>query len=696
MRAIFRVWSIFGLVLAAQAYQTKPVETEKEATADSESEVYETVSVRQRADRLIGFANAASEGATGSEDLALRPISRNGELLETVPGLIITQHSGDGKANQYFLRGFNLDHGTDFRVNLDHMQVNMPTHGHGQGYADLNFLIPELVDTVRFRKGPYRAESGDFSAAGATDIRYTDKLPGPLVKLTGGDYQFRRALLAWSGEARANSNILTALEVQGYDGPWEQPNDSKKLNGLVKWTNGDAIRGNSFMLMGYDQVWRATDQIPLRAVNSGQVDRFGLLDPDLGGNTSRYSASYNGHFANLNGRHDWHVYLAKYDLSLYSNFTYFLESPEGGDEFTQLDDRVLGGLGYRYQWLGWWGSREVDTQIGFQMRADRIDNGLYRSQGRQLTSSVRSDQVFQVGSGVYLSQEIQWHPKLRSVGGLRLDHYYADVDDLLAIGNSGTTDDLLFSPKTSLIWQQNDALEFYFNFGYGFHSNDARGTTIRVDPTSGESLNRVPALVRAKGADIGFAANPVDGMQTTLTVFGLELDSELVFVGDAGGTEAGRPSRRVGFEWANHYRIGERIVTDLDLSWAQGRFTDNDPAGDYIPGAIERIIAAGVGYMGKGGFTGAIRYRHFGGVALVEDNSVRGEDTHQVNARLSFRLGRDITLGLDIFNAFDREDPDIQYFYASRLPGEPTAGVEDIHFHPVEKRALRLFVKWGF
>ena len=695
MRKVFWLMVLSFVVSTAFAFQTDSGEDEKKDTSESEAEVYESVSVRQRADRLIGVANSASEGATGSEDLSLRPIARSGELLETIPGLVITQHSGDGKANQYFLRGFNLDHGTDLRINLDHMQINMPTHGHGQGYADLNFLIPELVDTVRFQKGPYRAESGDFSAAGATDIRYTNKLPGPLVKLSGGDYQFRRALLGWSGEVRADSNILTALEVRGYDGPWQQPNNSEKLNGLVKWSKGDAFRGHNLMIMGYDQSWRATDQIPLRAVDSGEVDRFGLIDPDLGGQTSRYSASYNGHLAGASGRHDWHIYLAKYDLSLYSNFTYFLENPEDGDEFTQLDDRVLGGLGYQYQWLGWWGSREIDTKAGLQLRADSIENGLYRSQNRQISSSIRSDEILQIGSGAYLSQEIQWIPALRTVAGLRLDHYWADVDDLLENNNSGNANDMLLSPKLSLIWQKSRHLEFYFNFGYGFHSNDARGTTIREDPINGEALNRVPALVRAKGTDIGMVVNSIPGFQSAFTVFGLELDSELVFVGDGGGTEAGRPSRRIGFEWANHYRMGDHIVMDLDLSWAQGRFTDTDPAGNYIPGAVERVAAAGIGYLSQNGFTGAIRYRHFGGVALVEDNSVQGEDTHQVNAQLSYRLGHGVSLGLDIFNAFDREDPDVQYFYASRLVGEPSGGVEDIHFHPIEKRAIRLFVKWG-
>lgn len=658
-------------------------------------EVHETLAVRQRADALIGNVKSASEGATGKEDVSLRPVLRSGELLETIPGLIVTQHSGDGKANQYFLRGFNLDHGTDLRINLDHMQINMPTHGHGQGYADLNILIPELVDTVQFRKGPYDAASGDFSAAGSTEIRYVDVLEKPLVKLSGGSFDFQRALLAWSTELPQRANLMAAMEIQDYDGPWERPNDSRKLNGVVRWSQGDSSMGSSLTFMGYDQDWLSTDQIPLRAVQDGSLSRYGLLDPDLGGNSSRYSLSYEGHRVVSRSRQDWYVYLAKHELELFSNFTYFLEDADQGDEFMQVDERSLGGMGYQYRWFQNWGGREVDTSIGFQARLDQIDNALMRSQARISLGSVRDDEVFQVGAGVYGSQEIHWNGQFRTVLGLRYDRYFADVEDQLAI-NSGTSEDGLLSPKLNIAWQQNAKLEYFFNFGYGFHSNDARGTTIRVDPTNLEPATQVPALVRARGMDIGMVTNPWPGMQSSLSLFGLDLDSELVFVGDGGGTEAGRPSRRTGIELANHFRIASSWVLDLDMSWAKGRFTDNDPVGDRIPGAVSRVIAAGIAYEGSSGFLASLRYRHFGGVSLNESNSVRGQDTHQVNSQVALLLADSLSLGLEVFNLLNREDPDIQYFYASRLPGEPAEGVEDIHFHPIEKRGVRFFLKWGF
>ena len=688
------VYPLLGAAAAtAQTPPEEPKEKEEDSSAEEESlQVYDRVEVKARADDLTGIASSATEGATGHEDLAKRPLLRPAELVETVPGVIATQHSGDGKANQYFLRGFNLDHGTDFSVWVDGMPVNMPTHGHGQGYADLNFLIPELVDSVRYRKGPYFADKGDFSAAGGVDMQLVDVLPEPLVQVTGGSFDYGRALAAGTrsvGEGR----LTAALDLFHNDGPWDRGEDYDGGRALLRFQRGDAARGFSLTAQGYDASWLSSDQIPQRAIDSGLIGAYGLIDPSDRGSSSRYSLSAETHRGDADALTRLSGYLVAYDLNLFSNFTYFLDDPDDGDQFEQKDRRVVGGFEASRTWLRSWGRREVETSAGLQVRGDDIDNGLFRSRDARRTATVRADQVRLLTGGVYAESLVHWSDKVRPRLGLRADVYEADVDSSLA-ANSGSANDVLLSPKLSLAlgpWKQT---EIYLNAGSGFHSNDARGATIRIDPVTGETAERVQPLVRARGADVGFRTTAIPGLQTTLTVFVLKLDSELVFVGDGGSTEASRPSRRQGIEWTNFYRVNDWVTVDLDATLADAQFTDDDPAGDKIPGAIGRTVAAGIS-VGEGRkLFGGLRWRYFGDAALIEDGSVRARSSSLVNGRIGYAFPNGLSLTLDAFNLLDSEASDIQYFYASRLPGEPVEGVEDIHFHPMEKRSVRLTASW--
>jgi hypothetical protein len=698
-----RKWLWIFTVLAALdggricfAQKEKPEEAKpqaEESKPEDRLQVYDEIEVTDRASDMLGVADSASEGVTGREDLEKRPILRPGELLETVPGVIITQHSGGGKANQYFLRGFNLDHGTDFRITVDDIPVNMPTHGHGQGYSDLNFLIPELVDAVRYKKGAYYADEGDFASAGAAEITYVNSLPEGLLQVTPGGYGYGRLLVVDSAKVRGG-DLLGAIEYGTNDGPWDRPDDFRKLNGILRWNQGDAANGLTVTAMGYDGQWNSTDQIPERAVQEGLIDRFGLIDASDGGQSHRYSLSAEMRRGSGSTLTRASAYALRYGLNLFSNFTYFLDDPENGDQFEQTDDRTVAGFQVERQWLSSLGGKEVETTVGLQARGDDITNGLFNTRERLRLSTTRQDDVTEVLAGPYAQARVRWNPWLRTVTGLRADYLHAEVDSNIA-ANSGTRDDAILSPKLSVLlgpWKQT---ELYFNFGDGFHSNDARGATIRVDPKTGESVQRVDPLVRARGVDVGARTTLLPNVQMAATVFLLDLDSELIFVGDAGATEASRPSRRTGVELQSFYRPLPWLSIDADLALSRGRFADSDPSGDCIPGSIERAVSAGVSVDSLHNAFGSLRVRYFGPRPLLEDDSIRSEASTLVNARIGYRFANHLSLALEVFNLLDEKVSDIDYFYESRLRGE-AAPVEDIHFHPAEKRSARLAMEWRF
>lgn len=676
--------------------KTADGEQREENGEDGQLLIYDEVEVRERGDDLVGIASSAAEGSTGAEDLQRRPVLRPGELVETTPGVVATQHSGGGKANQYFLRGFNLDHGTDFSVKVAGVPVNQPTHGHGQGYADLSFLIPELVERVRYRKGPYHASLGDFSAAGGVEMELMDTLPGGLASLTGGTDDYGRALLARSFKV-GGGDLLAAVDLFHEDGPWTRGNDFEGFRGLLRFSQGDSRRGSSLTFMGYDADWLSTDQVPRRAVEGGLIGRFDLIDPGPRGFTERYSLSgeirrgTNETLTRLGG------YLKTSDFGLVSNFTYFLEDEEAGDQFEQEDQRFVAGVDLAHSRLGSWGGRSVrrsfEVTVGLQIRYDDIENGLFRTQDLERLSTVRTDDVQQITGGPYVETQVRWNPWFRSRFGLRADAYRTEVESDLA-ANSGSEDDFLLSPKLSLIFGPWSSTELYVNAGYGFHSNDARGATLTVDPATGQPALPVDPLVRAKGADVGVRTTAVPGLQTTLTVFGLELDSELVFVGDGGATEASRPSRRVGVELTNAYQVNRWLFLDLDVTLTDAEFTDEAPEGNEIPGAVGRTVAAGISVDGWGNAFGSLRWRYFSDTPLIEDGSAEWDSSSLVNAKIGYRFENGLSLALEIFNLLDREDADIQYFYASRLPGEPSGGFDDVHFHPLESRSARLVATW--
>ncbi|MDI3294541.1 TonB-dependent receptor [Janthinobacterium tructae] len=653
-----------------------------------------TVRVTGHYDNAVGTSDAASQGVITNELIVNRPALRTGELLEFVPGLIVTQHSGDGKANQYFLRGFNLDHGTDFATYVDGMPVNMRTHAHGQGYSDLNFLIPELVQRIDYRKGPYFASEGDFSSAGAARIRLADRLPQGQASVSVGQHGYLRGVVADS-VAAGQGTLLYGLEVNRNNGPWDVPERVRKVSGVLRYSQGTADNGYSVTAMAYKNSWNATDQVPLRAVESGQIGRFGSLAPSDGGDTTRTSLSYAMRQRTQNRLFELDAYLIRSQLELNSDFTYFLAKPATGDQFQQSERRTVAGVNASESWNTELFGLPLRNKLGVQGRVDRLSPvGLYSTVERVRQSTVREDRVREASIGVYGENTVQWLPWLRSVAGLRYDAYRFKVDSSVE-GNSGVAQDHVVSPKLSLILGPWRRTEFFVNYGKGFHSNDARGTTQTRLP-DGTSSAPVTPLVPTKGMELGARTEWLPGLQSSLALWRLDLASELLFVGDAGETQPSRASRRHGIEWNNHYVAAPWLQFDLDLAASRSRYTQNDPAGNFIPGSIDKVASFGVTVTDRGPWSGAFQLRYFGPRPLIEDNSVRSASTTLAYARLAYQLNRRTRIALDVFNLLNKRASDIDYYYASRLPGEAADGVNDRHFHPVEPRSVRLTLSYAF
>ena len=657
-----------------------------------------TVSVS--ASSLEQEAEAASQGLISAEVIAQRSLLRPADVLELVPGMVVTQHSGDGKANQYFLRGFNLDHGTDFATRVNGVPVNMPTHAHGQGYSDLNFLIPEIVQSIAYRKGPYDAGQGDFSSAGSADISYRQRLDASLADVSLGPRAYARAVVANSWQLSNGRNLLMAVERMNNDGPWTVPEGLRKLNGVLTLSEGSASRGWSASLMSYQAHWTATDQVPQRLIDAGTYNnqpfgRYDSLDPSSGGNTSRHSASAEWHHTHGNTRDQLSAYAMRYELQLFSNFTYALARPLDGDQFAQTDARNVMGVQGSRTWAldGGIGQSMLNT-LGFQVRADDIAVGLYDSVSRRITGTVREDRVAQTLAGVYADNRVEWTPWFKTIAGVRVDQLSAQVRSLSNALNSGSSQSALVSPKLSLILGPWHHTEFFMNAGYGFHSNDARGTVIRVDPRDSTAQTQVPGLVKSFGQEVGLKSQVTPALQTVLTVWQLDLDSELFYKGDAGTTEAGRPSRRTGVEFNNRWSVASWVDLQADLAWSQSRYNDGLPD-ERIPNAVSQVGQLSVNLKNLGPWSAALQWRHIGSAPLNGDGSANSAVVQTLNMRASYKVSPKVMLYADAFNLTNAKVDDIQYFYKSRLPTE-VAAVEGLHVHPAEPLSVRLGLRVQF
>jgi hypothetical protein len=708
-----------------------------------------TINVQGREDDLIGIANSATQGTVGAKEIEDRPILRSGEVLETVPGLIITQHAGGGKANQYFLRGFNLDHGTDFAVFLNGMPLNLPSHAHGEGYADMNIVIPEFVRRLNYEKGPYYGEIGNYSSAGSANIQYFKTLPQSFFQVEGGTYGYGRAVFGVS-QKLGSGNLRYGGEAYHDNGPWTHPDNYYKFNGLLTYSRGDSTNGLSITARGYHGKWNSSDQIPVTAIPI--VGFFGALNPTDGGNSQRYSLQVDWRRQGANSATTIMGYGFYYDLDLFSDFTYYLHDPIKGDQFEQQDRRWVAGFDAAHTIFSQWFGRKAENTFGLQVRNDWVHNGLYRAEDRVRTdkndinacndepipecdtspnliavlpAATDLNKFTDTMVGFYVENKTQWAEKFRSVLAVRGDEAMYVVTNLtppyvatelpgapvvnFAELNSGSASKFLPSPKASLIFGPWSNTEFYVQGGFSFHSNDGRGTTQRIEPISPDYPFPTPStpitpLVPTKGAEIGVRTLAVPHLQSTLSLWYLYSASELQQDGDTGGTVASAsPSNRYGVEWANYYTPLAHLAFAFDFADSKALFTSIDandaapgsPGGKYVPEAVGLVISSGITVQSYKGFWGSLRLRAFGPRNLTSDAIYRSSSTTLLNAEVGYQIGETWRVSAECFNLLNRRDHDIDYAYTSRITPTGTPAFTDV-FHPFEPFQVRIGLRKTF
>jgi hypothetical protein len=722
----------YRIVVVNPGFETKELSVNIEAAdvqaplriALAVSAVSTTINVQGRADDLIGIAESATQGTVGAAEIATRPILRSGEVLETVPGLIITQHAGGGKANQYYLRGFSLDHGTDFAIFIDDMPLNLPSHAHGEGYSDMNIVIPEFVKRVNFEKGPYYANVGNYGTAGSAHVEYFKTLPKNFIQAEGGTYGYGRAVFGASHKLGSGS-LLAGGEAYYDNGPWVHPDAYAKCNALLTYSQGSDAKGVGITARAYHGKWNSSDQIPVSAVPL--VGLYGTLDPTDGGHSQRYSLQAEGHRQNANSASKLMAYSFYYDLDLFSNFTYYLIDPARGDQFEQQERRWVAGLDAHHTIFSEWFGRKMTNTLGLQFRNDWINDGLYAtkarvrmdktdsSTGNTLPATRERDRFTDTMISVYAENKIQWTNRFRSVLALRGDNDKFVVTSLaysaaVNAANSGAATKFLPSPKASLIFGPWSNTEFYAQGGFSFHSNDGRGTTQTIEPISADDpypntpAAKIPPLVQTKGGEVGVRSLVVPHLQSTLALWVLRSNSELMQDGDTGGTSASeQSSNRYGIEWANYYTPTEHLAIDFDFANSRAQFTEvdaedaapNSAGGKHVPEAVGMVMASGISLHDCKGFLTSMRLRYFGPRDLTSDGVFRSNQTVMLNGELGYQIKKKWRVSAEFLNMLDRNDSDIDYAYASRVT--PTAASTFTRVaHPVEPFQVRFGLRRTF
>jgi outer membrane receptor protein involved in Fe transport len=740
------------------------------------------VNVEDRADSLVGIADSAGQITVGATELEDRPILRSGEVLETLPGLIITQHAGGGKANQYFLRGFNLDHGTDFAIFLDGMPLNLPSHAHGEGYADMNVVIPEFVERVDAEKGPYYADCGNYCSAGSAHVVFFKTLPQNFFEVEGGQYGFGRFVFGVS-QKLGSGNLLYGGEAYHDDGPWVHPDNFYKFNGISTYSQGDDAKGFSITALAYDGArWNSSDQLPYTAIPV--VGFYGSLSPADGGRSQRYSLQGEWHRRDAHSETKLLAYGFYYDLDLFSDFTYYLIDPYKGDQFEQQDRRWVAGLDARHTIFSQWLGRRVETTFGLQLRNDWIHNGLFRTEDRERTSKTYYAAGIDPTTGqqavlpaatdlnkftdtlgsFWVESKIQWASKLRSVLALRGDDdkgvvtSFSNPTNFTLNPNSGSATKFLPSPKASLVFGPWANTEFYVQGGFSFHSNDVRGATQLYQPVSPDYpyINtpisvKTPLLVQTKGAEVGVRTVAVPHLQSTVELWYLHSNSELLQDGDTGGTSPSvQSSNRYGVEFANYYKPREHLAFDFDMADSRALFTALDPfdatyltgttlanaklcaansncyglipegpgtgsayyqgpGGKYVPEAVGWVVAAGATLHDYKGFSASLRLRYFGPRYLTSDGLYTSPPTVLLNLGASYKINKNWSVSGEVLNLLNRRDHDVDYAYVSQItpapPGlSPTQIAAFVNsnaaftrvMHPVEPIQVRFGLRYGF
>jgi hypothetical protein len=713
------------------------VKAKSKAIKSDTVELKEMVVTSGRAKNLLGLTGSASQGEVSQAQFEYRPLARNGELVELIPGTIATQHSGSGKANQYFLRGYNLDHGTDFTTIVDGIPMNMPTNAHGQGYMDLNSLMPELVDKIEYGKGPYYAEIGDFSAAGYAKMSSMKTLAQGFVKYTGGEFGYNRAMGANSTKI-GDGNLLYSGEFQFYNGVWAVPENSHKYNGMLRYTLDKENWGMAVNAKAYNNAWTSTNQIPQSAIDSGALGLYGSMNPSDGGNTNRYSLSTNLWNKGDDWKNDLNLYAVYYNLNLYSDFTGYLNGPQG-DQVNQTEARTQIGGNLEHTRYNKLFGFDMDNSFGFNFRHDQIDGlGLNETVNRQYLNTISLNNVDETTAGAFLKNLTHWNEKFRTIAALRGDVISNQVTELangysygnaavvgagatatatsayspsmtansieianpilaaqINAANSGSSSKAMLSPKFSAIFGPWYDTEYFVNVGEGYHSNDARGTRLQLNPGNsaiggtstagdGSQLSRVTPMAWARGGEIGTRTSFIRGLNSTLALWWLQSQQELVFSGDDGTTSVNGMSDRYGLELTNYYKVNDWVTLDFDLAKTSGHFVNTPQTnaqgcptavgtctGTYIPNLVGMVIASGVQVVAPNGMYGSLRLRHFGDSPLDSNGTYWASSVNILNLGLGYKQ-KHYKLDFAIFNLLGQETSDIAYAYTTQYPATGT------------------------
>ena len=727
---------VMGIACSPAQADPAPATAATESTNSTTGTLQEITVTAQRLE-LLGFASTASEGVVDDQELQLAPQYRPGQLLETVPGLIVTLHSGEGKANQYLMRGYNLDHGTDLETYVDGMPINQPTHAHGQGYTDLNFMIPELTDQLGYTKGPYYANVGDFGAVGSVRVDYRDTIDDQ-VSATAGTLDFQR-LFAAGTQALGDGHLLAAVELQHYDGPFVAADDARKDNVLLRYSDGDEKNGYSISAMMYHQLWTNTTDIPIRAITEDLVpDRFGTLDPSDGGRAWRSSLSFNLRETLGEGRLTGSGFFIDNQLHLWNDFTHYLVDPVHGDQEDQFEHRDAFGGQAGYTLPLPLGSIDNTVSAGVLGRNDRLYVGRLPSEDRvplppanDPPSFSNEDQVYLFAGAAWVQTVTKWTSKLRTVLGLREDYQHGtDIDYLAALHeesgpgytgytNGGTAQQALPQPKGSLIYTPTGNLEFYVSAGRGFHSADLRG--VNQDTSVDLGLPHTPLLARQEGQEVGVRAAPMPNLTFTFAYYNLWQQSETIIDPDVGEDTAGPASRRYGYEINVTYQINRWLEIYGSYSGDHTHFTHpfddgTGHVGEYITDAPLATGALALYVTNLGPWSGGLNYRYLGNYPLssgpcvnsaaaqdfgpgytcanapTAPGQVDGKGFGEWNLDVHYALSGGWSASLGIYNLFNTHAAAAEFWYVDRLPGEPAVGVADVHEHPLEPLMARFTI----
>ena len=716
-------WPLLLCLLAGTALAQTPAPAgapaDPSASPAASSRTVKEVVVTASRGNMLGRAVTASQGVITQKEVELRPIARIGQLYETVPGLVVTIHSGEGKANQYLIRGFNLDHGTDFASFVDNMPVNRPTNTHGQGYSDQNFLLPQIVGGIDYTKGPYYAAIGDFGAVGSAHVRLVDDLPAQVSGMIGtfGDEE---VFAGGTHHIDQDNRVWGALDVGHIDGPWDPPGDFRKVLAAARYSHGSDVQGFGLTGMVYQSVGRLLTDQPLRAVQDGLIGRYGTLDSSDESRSQRFSLS--GDYAAVG--EDWKLDLGAYairsTMTLWNDFTHLLDDPVNGDQEEQDEGRTTLGAQANYSRAVRLGTIPTDIVVGVQLRYDDVDldkkHTLRRTpldycsveqpdgpaiQVPAVNFQCQADKVRLLDAAPYVENTTRWTPWLRTVVGLREEYYWASDRSLIS-GFSGAAHQFLFQPKGSLVLGPFYKTELYLSAGRGFHSDDVRGVfgTVPLEGIPG-AAGQTPLLASTTGEEVGLRTNIVPHLQAQIAVFRQDFQSELTYNADVGQDEASAPSRRQGVEVSAQFRPTPWLELNTDLSFSKARYQGDlasfDLDGPYISNAPSFIGSFGILVDDLGPWFGGLQWRRLGPYPISDgDRLPEDKGYSEVNLDVGYKVTPKLKLQVSIFNLLNTKANASAFYYTSRLAGEPLEGVTDFQVHPVEPISARFTVTKTF